>query len=448
MNDAKSRRGAHGIHHYMPHSVARRRRHAPHSGSSKPILLAVLLGTALCGVLIALVVVLIRNSGGSGSGASLDSIGATASGVVIGPTNNDIPLPLPTCAEASERLLIALTNDDGYNAPRTVQLATHLRAAGHRVVILAPDAGASGSSSRLIFFNTTLLQHDVDTYSAYSTSSGATQTPAATVFFVPQVFSDALQPAEDARLPDVIISGINIGWNAGPDAILSGTVGAIVGGALTRFIGEIPGIAVSADIAASGDDVDAGSLFIVDLLGALRCSDYAQNNGGRLLPPSIGLNVQLPLGMGKEAPRGARLARSGASATGTAATKKRSAVTAPAATSDPNVFTTSFTILPAFYTDDFEDSDSVLVTEGYIAITPIIARLDAPQCDRAYVYDMLLGTAGATPCSNGTVPDPIAASGFASGDIAATAASFLSGEQLVVARYGHAPDSCCTCSPD
>lgn len=405
-------------------------RRASTGGGGGWIALNVLLALALAGAIVGLVFVV--RSGGSGGG----------------PTNGDIPLPLPTCEAASNRLLIALTSNDGNGTSpvpkRVYQLADWLRAAGHRVVLLLPSLnGVDLSSSALDIASFRLIRKNDDEF-VVEKSNGEPATDFSTMAHLPYVFSSQFQPEEDARPPDVVISGVNLDYNAGPNAIYYGILGGVVGSVLTRYVGSIPAIAVSMSFTVTTEhdqeQLDAGYDFVLSLLGALQCSAYAQSNGGRLLPPSIGLNVQLPLGMGAEPPRGARLARTGASDTGTAANKKRSAVSTPVATSNPDVFTTAFAILPAYYTDDFEDADSVLVTEGYIAITPIIARLDAPQCDRAYVYDMLLGTAGAAPCPNGTVPDPIAASGLA---VAATAASLLSGEQLAVARYG---DACCGCS--
>lgn len=421
------------------------RRAAPGNGGW--IALNVLLALALAGAIVGLVFAL-RAGGGGGT------------------PSDDIPLPLPTCAEASERLLIALTTNDGNgtqpNTQRVYQLADRLRAAGHRVVLLLPSlTGVEYVSSALDISSFRLIRKNDDEF-VVEKSNSEPASDFSTMVHLPYVFSSQFQPEEDARLPDVVISGVNINYNAGPNAIYYGMLGGIVGSVLTRYAGSIPAIAVSMSqlvtIEQHQVQLDAGYDFVVSLLGALRCSAYAQSNGGRLLPPSIGLNVQLPEIM-SPAPQGAKLTRHGANFIeafmGVGGSFRYVWSNLRPREGFPDQFTSTVLFNQSQFQDDYIDSDSLLPLKlsvnntGYIAITPIVARFDAPECDRTFVYESLVGTPGAAqPCPNGTVPDPIAAiNGTSNIDNAAFVSSYIVEMwQSRIEQQQHTESaSCCPC---
>lgn len=82
------------------------------------------------------------------------------------------------------------------------------------------------------------------------------------------------------RRPDLVVSGINRGWNLGTDVFYSGTVSA----AIEATIHGIPAVAVSYG-ALEREDYEAAAAFTVRL---------AREVGRRGLPPGILLNVNVP----------------------------------------------------------------------------------------------------------------------------------------------------------
>ncbi len=122
---------------------------------------------------------------------------------------------------------ILLTNDDGYNAEGIRILYERLQKYGD-VVLVAPDKHMSGSSMCRAFWDKLeVKQHEENIFSV-------TGTPADSVVI-------ALHGLNIR--PDVIISGINNGFNISTDTVYSGTIGACMEG----IKAGIPAIAFSAD---------------------------------------------------------------------------------------------------------------------------------------------------------------------------------------------------------
>ncbi len=124
---------------------------------------------------------------------------------------------------------ILLSNDDGYQAPGLVCLATALKAVFeiHEVHVVAPDRNRSGASNSLTLDNP-IRAHIAD--------NG--------FVFVDGTPTDCVHLAITGLLedePDMVIAGINAGANMGDDVLYSGTVAAAMEG---RFLG-LPAIAVS-----------------------------------------------------------------------------------------------------------------------------------------------------------------------------------------------------------
>jgi 5'-nucleotidase len=145
-----------------------------------------------------------------------------------------------TTTEPPEVLRISVTNDDGVDAPGIDALVEALRALPDtEVTVVAPLANQSGSGG-----NTTpgeLTVNDATTASGY---------PAKAVDGYP---ADAIVWSFDQggveELPDLVVSGINLGQNLGPAIEISGTVGA-ARAAATR---GVPALAVSQGL---GDQPD------------------------------------------------------------------------------------------------------------------------------------------------------------------------------------------------
>ncbi len=105
---------------------------------------------------------------------------------------------------------LLLTNDDGYNAEGIKLLYRKLQKYGE-VLLVAPHHHKSGASVSRVFWDEAIIhEHDQNIISVEGT-------PADAVAF-------ALY-ALDFN-PDIVISGINDGFNVGADTIYSGTVGA------------------------------------------------------------------------------------------------------------------------------------------------------------------------------------------------------------------------------
>src|SRR5947207_7183245 len=131
--------------------------------------------------------------------------------------------------------LILVTNDDGYRSKGIAALADAMRPLGE-VTIVAPVEEASAIGHALTLRRPLRLEHIGDRV------YGVDGTPTDCVnIAVTQVLK---------RLPDLVVSGINKGWNLGDDVTYSGTVAGALEGALLG----IPSLAVS--IRATRGDYD------------------------------------------------------------------------------------------------------------------------------------------------------------------------------------------------
>jgi 5'-nucleotidase len=166
---------------------------------------------------------------------------------------------------------ILVTNDDGVRAPGMAMVAQTLQAIG-QVIIVAPTDNQSGKGHSIVttepIFRTDL------TLSNGLRAISLTATPATTVHVA---ISNILTPK-----PDLVVSGINRGYNLGYASYLSGTVGAARQGAMQG----VPSIATSlAEPGTQRDYVFAAE----EVLGvARRVKQYG-------LPANTFLNVNIPV---------------------------------------------------------------------------------------------------------------------------------------------------------
>src|SRR5947209_17179104 len=121
---------------------------------------------------------------------------------------------------------ILLSNDDGYFAPGIEQLATAL-ASRAQITVVAPERDRSGASNSLT------LDRPLSVRRAPNGFLFVNGTPTERVHLAVTGLLD--------QLPDMVISGINLGANMGDDTVYSGTVAAATEG----FLLGIPSIAVS-----------------------------------------------------------------------------------------------------------------------------------------------------------------------------------------------------------
>ncbi|MBI1904035.1 MAG: 5'/3'-nucleotidase SurE [Planctomycetia bacterium] len=157
-------------------------------------------------------------------------------------------------------MLILLTNDDGIYAPGLAALERALRAWGD-VVVVAPAVEQSGVGHSITFLSPVVVKevfdgerlrgYAVEGSPADSVKLGITQ-------FCP-------------RRPDLVVSGINSGLNAGINVLYSGTVAAAIEGAFF----EITSVAVSLEYDAHADYDRAAALALRVIRGVLDQKDRA-----------------------------------------------------------------------------------------------------------------------------------------------------------------------------
>ena len=120
------------------------------------------------------------------------------------------------------RPLVLISNDDGIHAPHLEPFAARIEAFAD-VIVVAPERQRS-AASHAITLHKPLRLHEIRER-RYSLSG----TP------VDCVYLALLKLCE--RTPDVVVSGVNDGFNLGTDVFYSGTVAAAVEGALRGAAG-------------------------------------------------------------------------------------------------------------------------------------------------------------------------------------------------------------------
>lgn len=181
-----------------------------------------------------------------------------------------VSLLAPARAQQPAPYRILITNDDGVRAPGLAATADALKAIGE-VVIVAPSDNQSGSSQSL---NTSQPASRQDiTLSNGLRAIGLTATPATTV----QI---AIKNIVTPR-PDLVVSGVNAGYNLGTSTYLSGTVGAARQGAMEGVA------AIAASMAAAAVPRDFAA-------AAREVANVARRVREHRLPRGTFLNVNIP----------------------------------------------------------------------------------------------------------------------------------------------------------
>ena len=223
---------------------------------------------------------------------------------------------------------ILVTNDDGHFSPGIHALAAALRPLGD-VVIVAPQTEASAVGHALTLRRPLRVEH---------VSDG--------VYAVDGTPTDCINIAIDQILthkPDLIVSGINKGFNIGDDVTYSGTVAGALEGALLGF----QAIAVSQQYSQDSDFSPA--------------AEFAARLAAKVLkqplPMRTFLNVNVPLGT----IAGVR----------TTVQARRNHITKVARREDPRG-------RPYFWIEEASDdweldeaSDHHAVNSGFISVTPL-----------------------------------------------------------------------------
>lgn len=132
---------------------------------------------------------------------------------------------------------VLLGNDDGVFAPGLRALADAFLSAGWRVTVSAPDRERSAASHSITIKRPMVASEVV----WHGLPEGAPLSVWAVDGTPADCIKLALHELADST-PDLVVSGVNNGWNVGTDVHYSGTVGA----ALEAAFEGIPAIAVSA----------------------------------------------------------------------------------------------------------------------------------------------------------------------------------------------------------
>ncbi len=166
---------------------------------------------------------------------------------------------------------ILLTNDDGILSPVLYRVADAL-ATEHEVVVVAPSTDQSGKSHGFTHRPEKLLTYLEEKgmpYPAFQVGG----TPCDCVKF-------AISQLMQNNLPDLVVSGINLGENAGVSAVYSGTVAA----AREAALWGIPALAISL-MAETDAHIDFALEWLVELL----------RKPEELPPPHTLWNINFPL---------------------------------------------------------------------------------------------------------------------------------------------------------
>ena len=165
---------------------------------------------------------------------------------------------------------ILVSNDDGVRAPGLAAIAQRLQGIGD-VIIVAPSGNQSGKGHSIVT-SEPVYREDLTLPNGLR-AIGLTATPASTVNIA---IRNIVMPR-----PDLVVSGINRGYNLAFSAYLSGTAGAAREGAMHG----VSAIAASLAEAGAPQDFVAAAEEVFGV--ARRVKQYG-------LPPNTFLNVNVP----------------------------------------------------------------------------------------------------------------------------------------------------------
>jgi 5'-nucleotidase len=181
-----------------------------------------------------------------------------------------VSLLAPARARQAALYRILISNDDGVRAPGLAALAEALKAVGE-VIVVAPSVVQSGKSHSVVTIDP-VFREDL-TLPGGLKAIGLNTTPATTMFIA---LANIVNPK-----PDLVVSGINRGYNLGFSVYRSGTVAAAREGAMHG----IPSIAAS--MAEAGDPRDWSST-------AQQVLAVVRQAKAHRLPANSFLNVNVP----------------------------------------------------------------------------------------------------------------------------------------------------------
>jgi 5'-nucleotidase len=230
---------------------------------------------------------------------------------------------------------ILITNDDGYRSDGLRALAEAVASIGE-VTVVAPYTEASAIGHALTLRHPLRLEHISDhVYAVDGTPTDCINVAIAQVL---------------KALPDLVLSGINKGWNLGDDVTYSGTVAGALEGALLG----IPSIAVSIRHSRSSYDFSHAAHAAAALAEAMLRQP---------LPARNFLNINVPAGR----PNGIRVT----------VQARRNHVTSVAERHDPKGRAYYWIEEGQNEWQPHDRSDYQAVRDGYVSVTPLHPDLTA-----------------------------------------------------------------------
>lgn len=246
-------------------------------------------------------------------------------------TAKAVALLEPLAAQQPPPYRILISNDDGVRAPGIAAVAQILQAIGD-VIIVAPADNQSGKGHSITIAEP-IFRDDITLPNGLK-AIGLSATPASTVKVA---LANIVKPK-----PDLMVSGINRGYNLGMAAYLSGTVGA----AREAAIQGIPSIAAS--LAGGTSDYGHAAEAVLDV--ARRVKQYG-------LPANAFLNVNVPAG----APKGFQITTQAMSSGGDESFAEMK---------HPSGRTLYWNVYKEGGSGP-QGSDMWAVSEGYVSVTPL-----------------------------------------------------------------------------
>ena len=243
---------------------------------------------------------------------------------------------------------ILVSNDDGVRAPGIAAVAQILQAIGD-VHIVGPAENQSGKGHSIVT-SEPVFREDI-TLPNGMRAIGLTATPASTVNIA---IRNIMKPR-----PDLVVSGINRGYNLAYSVYLSGTAGAAREGA----IHGVPAIAASLAEEAMPRDVVAAAEEVLGV--ARRVKQYG-------LPPGVFLNVNIP-GVPQGGYKGYMV---------TTQARAKSGDESFAEMKHPSGRTIYWNVFKEGAGTAPQGTDAWAVGQGYVSVTPMrLSEEDASQMD-------------------------------------------------------------------
>ncbi|CAN1280210.1 5'-nucleotidase SurE [Linum perenne] len=293
---------------------------------------------------------------------------------------SDSDHPLPT---------VMVTNDDGIDAPGLRSLVRVLVSTRRfHVLVCAPDSEKSAVSHSITWRHPISARRvAIDGATAYAVSG----TPADCTSLG---ISKALFPS----VPDMVVSGINMGSNCGYHIVYSGTVA----GAREAFFNDIPSISVSYDWVGGKSSVEEYTLAAEACIPII--TGVLVEVGNKKYPLGCFLNIDLPTNVSQH--KGYKLTRQSKSIFRMGWKQVTSAAEGGRMLSTMTMDTDPVTQTEANTSDASEgdlvfkrevrgaqiiedDTDHKYLKEGYITVTPLSALSPAETSCHTYFKDWL-----------------------------------------------------------